>query len=646
MIGCHIVQTAPMREQSASVFAPSGRPDLGSQRRRFKRCSPYFYLGRETAEVAEICLGTTRKRKQDHIGSGRETPKSPLSNCPVVTSDESTHHAEQARVIIQCELEGNERMNRERQAILKSALEFVNSIAQGTDSTSDDDLALEIPQGDCPGTPESIEPTPELLYMLIRESTPSTHVSNNMQWPDHISNKALQKMAAKFFEGNLTGQKFYQYCICIYMRAIFHTINMPRLYNDSAMTKQFLKSKRLYVTSALHALQNLNILNTPSLSHIQALIAATFLMLFLGNMSQAWVFNSYAARLIAALNYHDIQAQNRAPDLEEEINSSVYWCFYLDRTLSSLLRRPFSLPELHSPASDLMRWNDSVPHMQLVRVLVDLAQVQGDLSSGCKGPDTRHILDYHSKLQGRMDSIYSSFQSIRASAPEPISFDWMAIEFAYYAILVDILRSRLKFAFSPLTHRECVSCSRKALKALQYLQHHLAKSPGFVDPYPTFLTWTVFLYPLSPFFVLFCSIIGEVDVDDYHLIQDITQYLSEFDASPYIAKLLRLLDTLQHLCEPLILTKQHLCPQAKVAPWYPATTEEQQASMAVSDGSVTLRVPYMNPLAQSYPQPAQQDASGEIPPVADELMWHLFNSQPSLQWCDSDIIPLDPTANY
>jgi hypothetical protein len=68
--------------------------------------------------------------------------------------------------------------------------------------------------------------------------------------------------------------------------------------------------------------------------------------------------------------------------------------------------------------------------------------------------------------------------------------------------------------------------------------------------------------------------------------------------------------------------------------------------MTVSDGSVALQTSYMNPMAQPYPQNTQQDASSGVQPVADELMWHLFNSQPSLQWCESDIISLDPTVNY
>lgn len=127
----------------------------------------------------------SKKRKLDNAASAKETSESPLSNCPVVTPDESTHHAEHARVIIQDELDGNECLNRERQAILKSALEFVNSMARGTDLASDDDLALDESRlhGDCPDVPESIEPTPELLYMLLR----GTDNTNSSRMGFHVS---------------------------------------------------------------------------------------------------------------------------------------------------------------------------------------------------------------------------------------------------------------------------------------------------------------------------------------------------------------------------------------------------------------------------------------------------------------------------
>lgn len=85
----------------------------------------------------------------------------------------------------------------------------------------------------------------------------------------------------------------------------------------------------------------------------------------------------------------------------------------------------------------------------------------------------------------------------RASTPNGLASEWISCEFCYYAILVDILRSRLKCTFSPLTHKECVSYSRKSLRALHHLQKNLADTPGFVDPYPTFLTWLVGVLQVS-----------------------------------------------------------------------------------------------------------------------------------------------------
>ena len=77
----------------------------------------------------------------------------------------------------------------------------------------------------------------------------------------------------------------------------------------------------------------------------------------------------------------------------------------------------------------------------------------------------------------------------RVSVPKVMSTDWVAADFCYYAILVNILRSRLRYVFSPMTHQECVLYSRKSSEALQYLQKHTPETPGFADPFPSFFTW-------------------------------------------------------------------------------------------------------------------------------------------------------------
>lgn len=159
--------------------------------------------------------------------------------------------------------------------------------------------------------------------------------------------------------------------------------------------------------------------------------------------------------------------------------------------------------------------------------------------------------------------------------------------------------------------------------------------------YLSILFRTVLLYPLSPFFVLFCNIIGELDMDDYNLMRDITQNLSQFAASPYISKLHKLLDALQNLCAPLIEAKQRIGSEVKVANLYPSMAGTQQDYPVAADEHGHLLTDdscYMDPTVQAYPQQLQTPSDGSYPPD-EQLMWQLFNSQLSLDWFESNHFP-------
>ncbi|KAJ5482564.1 transcriptional regulator family: Fungal Specific TF [Penicillium sp. IBT 31633x] len=587
---------------------------------------------------------SSKKRKRDHFSRLESASNSARDDCSIGST---THHAEQARVVIQGELDGNERMDLERKSILRSALQFVDVMAQGKTSNPDKSAPLDMPCEYPEDPPSSITPSAELLYMLLPEPTAAVGRSTRLQWPDHISDKTLEKMALTILNDSDNdnkhdhGQVFYQYCICIYVKAIFHIFQKPRAYKDPQINAHFLKSKKSYESCAFRALKRLDFLNPPTLPFIQSLISAASLTQYLGNMSQAWILNSYAARLITALEYHEIRKPQVNSHHDDEIHRAVSWCFYLDRSLSTLLYRPLSLPEPRISPANLISDYECIPYIPLIRILFDLAQIQGELLACGNADNTPQIIANHSNLQERMEAIHSRLQTNRTSAPDMISFDWHAADFCYYAILVDILRSRLKYSFSPLTHKECLSCSRKSLKALHHLQRNLTDSPGFVDPYPSFLTWTVLLYPLSPFFVLFCNIIGELDMDDYNLMRDITQNLSQFAASPYISKLHKLLDALQNLCAPLIEAKQRIGSEVKVANLYPSMAGTQQDYPVAADEHGHLLTDdscYMDPTVQAYPQQLQTPSDGSYPPD-EQLMWQLFNSQLSLDWFESNHFP-------
>lgn len=138
-------------------------------------------------------------------------------------------------------------------------------------------------------------------------------------------------------------------------------------------------------------------------------------MQYLGNMSQAWLLNSFAARLLIAMNYHDVQDPAQHSSHDEEIYSSVYWCYYLDRTLSALLRRPVSLPELETYPRHLISTRAPMPYGLFMPILLDLAQVQGELLACGNSNDTRQVLAHHLKLQDRMTVIHSDLQNVRTA---------------------------------------------------------------------------------------------------------------------------------------------------------------------------------------------------------------------------------------
>lgn len=137
-------------------------------------------------------------------------------------------------------------------------------------------------------------------------------------------------------------------------------------------------------------------------------------------------------------------------------------------------------------------------------------------------------------------------------------------------------------------------------------------------------------YPLCPFFVVFCNVVGTSNAKDFQLLQDVTDGISTLVAeNKFVNRLHRLCTTLIGLCKPLVR--------------FPTATIPAQFPGAASVGT--------NPL-QSSALPANgtnldgvacsgRDGTGFNPSSwNDDMMWQLFQSQPSLDWFNTDI--LDP----
>lgn len=105
------------------------------------------------------------------------------------------------------------------------------------------------------------------------------------------------------------------------------------------------------------------------------------------------MFNALASRIIVALNYHNITDPEPHNEVEEDIHACLYTCYYFDKTLSVLLLRPPSLPDLKVEPTKLIHMDPDLPTTPMIRGIVEFAHIKSTL--------VNILLD--SKRMGEMD---------------------------------------------------------------------------------------------------------------------------------------------------------------------------------------------------------------------------------------------------
>ncbi|PLB44949.1 hypothetical protein P170DRAFT_450012 [Aspergillus steynii IBT 23096] len=538
----------------------------------------------------------------------------------------SNYHALQAKNIIELELDDCQLISRERQSILRSALQVVSSVAESEPYQSGN--AIEHPRPTDPTVTIPEEPPRELLFMLLQGPPDAVRI----QWPDHIPRKTYERMATALLQSDSRNQLFHQYCVCVYVKAIFHLYQVSRATDNPLIKSQLLQSKSAYTAAATRSIEQFNILQRPDIVTVQALISSALLMQHIGRLNQCWILTSYAARQISSLNYHKTCRVPATSELEQEIHSAVYWCYYLDRTLSSLLDRGPSLPDLEVSPTDLIQLDPSSPYDTLLSVILDVAQIQGRLhaiSSCQESLSNSHALETCQLLESKMQAILPSLQSNRDALPKMVQYDWIGVDFCYYAIFVEIHRIHLKSSFSPHIYRKCLVHARKSLEAFHFLQQHASEMPGFDDPYPSFLT--------CGFFVVFCHIVGTSDASDYHLLRQITESLAHFKQDPHLGRLLTLLQSLQRLCEPLFQSQSNSDSVTEDIPSNANPPVPFSAPEGPSTDSFTIQD---SPTALFQDEMALVDGplqNTELDPSTEWQMWQLFNSQVPAGWLNRGV---------
>lgn len=72
-----------------------------------------------------------------------------------------------------------------------------------------------------------------------------------------------------------------------------------------------------------------------------------------------------------------------------------------------------------------------------------------------------------------------------------MEYEWLAIDFSYYAILTTILHANPNSAKGPFVRKECLLYARKAFVALKTIQDKISIDDQTPQTFPNVLTWYV-----------------------------------------------------------------------------------------------------------------------------------------------------------
>ncbi|KAJ5885120.1 transcriptional regulator family: Fungal Specific TF [Penicillium taxi] len=543
-----------------------------------------------------------------------------------------THDASEAREYIEHELQWNPALSHDRRTALEVALKFVSQLSnpglyQQQNSTVEQYVEVE----------DRLEHpilTPELLYTMLPGPDKKTNSQGIILWPDHISNKCLERMGLAIIEASENEQLLHLYRIIVAMKAIQCISKLLPLVSSERLKIHFRTLKKQYEMAALEDLNSIPLMTPPSLVLLQALLSGKALFQILGDMERCWMVTASACRVLVALNYHNIISTVPQNDVEDDIHACIYTCYHYDKTLSLLLLRPPCLPELRVNPTQLVHLDPELPTTEVMIEIVQLAELKSIFVNtilDTKNMGAMEKAGILSDIVLRAKSIYSNAQIYRSRQehdfPElwtRLRRNWLSIDFNYYSALTTFIQARSSALKSRLVCEDCLFAARKTLTTLQDLLGAVDDTDS-VDSYPYFLTWTMLLFPLTPFYVLFCNVVATSNLRDFEMIKKITDDLRQFTkANASIGKLYRLFSKFLDLSAPLIKTN-------------PGGSFEQPSDATDRQGHSEFLGPGADAILISPPSPAPNQMPQSVEGWNDSLMWELFDNQPSLGWTESEL---------
>ncbi|KAF2029280.1 putative Zn(II)2Cys6 transcription factor-like protein [Setomelanomma holmii] len=612
-----VLNTQPASDISITSenFNPSATPEVkNSSERPLKR--------KRTESLASAVAPTSTSVNEVVVAASRE---------PDTTQQPVT----EARSLISTELSTNSLLCRDQRNVLERAIAFVDQLSHAPVPSIKDRSTFD--KTTMYGS--TILSQSDILHVILGTETKSVDATTvNFHSLDHIPPKAVERIGLTLMEGTADESTLLLCKVIIHFKAavVLYASNLQGPKSPEVQ-KHIKQLEYDHLTTALTALDSVSFLTTPSLLLVQALITGGMMMQIIGNPASCWELIAYASRVIVALGYHTAIDMEPKTDLDEEIRAAVAWCSQFDSCMSLLLLRPRSLPPLNVRSSSLLKPDPANPMsifeiiaMEMIPVHYKILELTLDANA------KRRILNLKADVAGLRASMSNIFALMMKERPShlldthpDILLHWKCLKFKYFSTLSLVHRLSPTVTTVPSEREECLQSAREALECVKFIED-IGKALGhFIEGYDPYLAWTMLSYPLCPFFVVFCNVVGTSNARDFQLLQDVTDGISALVSdNKFVNRLHRLCEALLELCRPLI-------------------HREAASGQIVTNAS-------RNEVVQGTALPTTESSSEQLgAPIADgevdnfltsswndDMMWQLFQSQPSLDWFNAEI--LDP----
>ncbi|KAH7121898.1 hypothetical protein B0J13DRAFT_612556, partial [Dactylonectria estremocensis] len=440
-------------------------------------------------------------------------------------SEQSSSHEGQiaaifeAQTYIQSELGENPRLSHQEREILELAITLSSQA-----SSTKDQSTLDV-EGTMTGKADFCDPSmypsaEAMCYLLSGYRTVAA--SFHSELASIISRGTFERMAFALIDHEVHGHVRVQYIVCVNFFALTFVVGLEAEGQTPSMQERHKSLQERYRKNAFTALGHISVLNPASLSLLQALLAGL-------SAAACVVCAQLGGRYFASL------ASGASEQDSLEVRQCLGHCYILDKSLAMTLGRRSFLPEMEVNAAMLIPPAVDMPSAPIFNIYVEFAKVQDAIARDIRAPRLHRSsekTDVIKSLRLRMNEIRLKIRKFRLHPPHCtdhlLQGEWMGVDFTYFTIMTTILRLHPSFSADQHVRENCLEHARRALCELKSMEEHGLKAGGHRNAYCLSVAWIVLLYPLCPFFALFCNVVETSDRKDFELLESVTNGLSMF----------------------------------------------------------------------------------------------------------------------